>query len=384
MSLCTNNTIVALLTGTGRGAVASILVRGANAEQLVRERFQNKLIQKTEFTQNKLYFGTWRWNDYAEELVVCQTEEHAFEVHCHGGNVASSRIVDSLVEGGAEVVSSHDMLLITQSDKFARSAMNLLPTARTERVAALLLDQSRGALRQSLHGISLHLEKNSTEVAQQQLERLVELGKIGVRLDKPFSVVLIGPPNAGKSSLINAMLGYERSIVFDQPGTTRDLVRAETAVDGWPIRLTDTAGVRETNNQIEREGVRLAKQSLENCDLAIVVRDLTSSAHIDPVNIGLSKTQGRILIGTKSDLVADLMADAVVDCDLDLRTSATQNQGIAELNALIASELVPTPPRTGEAIPLDAETLSALMEAKGCIDRSSVSKAKSLLAELLA
>ena len=176
------------------------------------------------------------------------------------------------------------------------------------------------------------------------------------------------------------MLGYERSIVFDQPGTTRDLVRAKTAVDGWPIRLTDTAGVRETENQIEREGVRMARQSLSSCDLAIVVHDLTSDHRMDPAAFGLASDQSRIVVGTKMDLAAN----ATVDAELNLRTSAQCNQGIAELNALIASELVPTPPRTGEAIPLDAETLSALMEAKGCIDRSSVSKAKSLLAELLA
>jgi tRNA modification GTPase len=86
-------------------------------------------------------------------------------------------------------------------------------------------------------------------------------------------VVIAGPPNVGKSSLINALLGYQRAIVFDQPGTTRDVLTATTAIDGWPVELADTAGIREGDDAIETEGVARALAEIRAADLVVEVWD---------------------------------------------------------------------------------------------------------------
>ncbi len=94
---------------------------------------------------------------------------------------------------------------------------------------------------------------------------------IGSHLVEPWRVVLAGPPNVGKSSLVNALVGYQRAIVYDAPGTTRDMVTAITALEGWPVELCDTAGLRSSREAIEAEGVRLARQAAAAADALVLV-----------------------------------------------------------------------------------------------------------------
>ena len=112
----------------------------------------------------------------------------------------------------------------------------------------------------------------------EQLKGLLRFGDLGLHLTTPWRVVLTGPPNVGKSSLINALVGRERAIGSAQPGTTRDVVTAVTAVGGWPIELADTAGVRQVVDPLEREGVNRAKRSREHADLVVMVADATQNA----------------------------------------------------------------------------------------------------------
>jgi tRNA modification GTPase len=103
-----------------------------------------------------------------------------------------------------------------------------------------------------------------------QLDALLRWSEFGRHLTQPWQVVLTGVPNVGKSSLINRLLGYSRSIVYAEPGTTRDVVTAATAFDGWPVELSDTAGLRDAAGEIEAAGVERARRHLATADLAIV------------------------------------------------------------------------------------------------------------------
>lgn len=375
-------TFVVLLTGRGRGAVASLLLIGPSAKKLIEDRFHP--FQKNAFAKwqrNKPYFGNWTWNDYSEELVVCQTEAERFEIHCHGGRLASRQIVESLAAGGATEISQTDWLGRSQRDPFVSAANMLLLNATTERTAAIAMDQVRGAMRNQLLQVRTQIKNEQIQEANAALDRLLELGAVGVRLHRPFSVVLIGPPNTGKSSLINSIVGYQRSVVFDQPGTTRDLVRVETAIDGWPIRLTDTAGVRESSDRIEQEGIRLARETTKTADLAIVVCDLSDN---QSAKLDLADNVASIRIGTKLDLASSESQDEISKRDLDAVTSAETGEGIDTLHQLITKNLVPTSPAPGEAIPLRSETVETVQATRQHLNCGEISEALHSIDALLA
>ena len=147
--------------------------------------------------------------------------------------------------------------------------LGLVTRAPTLRAAAVLLDQSHGAFASAVAGC---LEDLS------QLPRLAALAAVGRHLVEPWQVVLAGPPNVGKSSLINALAGFERSVVAPVAGTTRDVVTVRVAFDGWPVELSDTAGLRDSGEALEAEGIARTKSRLASADLVVWVMDLT-----DPV-----------------------------------------------------------------------------------------------------
>src|SRR5207244_10480135 len=134
----------------------------------------------------------------------------------------------------------------------------------------------RGALRDELAAIDHALAQGDVPAATKTIEQLLAQADIGLHLTKPWKVVIAGPPNAGKSSLMNAILGYERAIVWREPGTTRDVLTATTAIDGWPVELIDTAGLREASDPLEAEGVARAENAVSAADLLIFVADTSA------------------------------------------------------------------------------------------------------------
>ena len=375
-------TRVVQLTGPGRGAVATLLVSGPTALELVSERFYSVTGRsRLSWSLNRLYFGTWRWDEVAEELVVCRTGECEFEIHCHGGRMAPQRIVDSLTTDGlAELVRPEDWLATQQTDCSIVTAQCLLAAAKTERTAAVLLDQTRGALRKRLLEIQTWINAQSTDQARTAIDRLIELSQLGLRIHRPYSVVLLGRPNAGKSSLINAIVGYQRSIVYDQPGTTRDLVRVQTVADGWLVELTDTAGVRTSDDEIERQGIRLVRSSLAQADLVLLIHDLTQSDRDVDFSPEEFDHTGSLRIGTKAD-AGDSSKRTITE--LDMVTSARTGQGIDRLIDLVADQIAPNPPVSGEAIPLLQSTTDVLLDISRHLSAGNLSEARGRVGILL-
>src|SRR5262249_36933342 len=156
-------------------------------------------------------------------------------------------------------------------------------------------------------------------------------------------VVIAGRPNVGKSSLINALVGYQRAIVFDQPGTTRDVVTASTVIDGWPISLSDTAGLHGTNDQLEAAGIELARARLAQADLVIWVLDATAASGelLEELQrqineLGLRLPNKRLVVLNKIDRAPGRSVPEGV-----IATSATDGGGVEKLLAEISSALVP-------------------------------------------
>src|SRR5205807_1170609 len=149
------------------------------------------------------------------------------------------------------------------------AALEKLAHARTERTAAILLDQANGALETALKAIREQLRQRDATSARQSLDELLKFAALGQRLVEPWRVVVAGAPNVGKSSLVNALAGYQRSVVAPVPGTTRDVVTTALAFDGWPVELADTAGLRDAADELEEAGVARARATLLAADLVV-------------------------------------------------------------------------------------------------------------------
>ena len=139
--------------------------------------------------------------------------------------------------------------------------------------------------------ITVAAKQGLPDPAAARLRELVGWTDFGCHLSEPWQVVILGRPNVGKSSLLNALAGFQRAIVFDEPGTTRDVVSTEIAIDGWPVRLLDTAGIRQGETELERAGIALAREQARSADLRLLVVD--ASQPLLPEDRALAATPPR-------------------------------------------------------------------------------------------
>ena len=275
---------------------------------------------------------------------MCRKAEDCWEIHCHGGDAAAAAILRSLVAGGGVVRDSAIWLERKSPDAIVAAAQHALLDASTERTAAILLDQARGALGRCVEQVISRLQCGDSQTATSLLDRLLQLAKVGLHLTQPWRVAIAGPPNAGKSSLMNRLLGYERTIVFEDPGTTRDSVTALTALDGWPIELIDTAGLRVPGDAIEAEGVNRARSEAQTADLVLLVHD--RSAPAVPVDLGLARTASVLNVANKSDLAAH---PSHADRMPSFLVSARTGEGIPQLSRAITQRLDQSVPPSGRS-----------------------------------
>jgi len=193
---------------------------------------------------------------------------------------------------------------------------------------------------------------------------LLEWSDFGVHLSRPWSVVLTGRPNVGKSSLINALLGYRRAIVADQPGTTRDVVAGVTAFDGWPIELADTAGLRAAQESLEAGGIELARSKLATADLRVLLIDVGEPPQRDDETL-LASWPDALVVAHKADLPdrweGRLPGGAI-------RVSSRTGAGLAELMAAIIRRIVPREPPPGTPLPVSLRQVSCLRELQSGLE----------------
>jgi tRNA modification GTPase len=344
------------LTPPGRGAVASVLVEGPGTIELVQSMVRIKSGRPiADFPENQLVLGHFD-GENGEEIIVRRRGPHAVELHCHGGYSAVAMIEDRLRQNGGQVITWRQWISDFQSDPIAAAAQVALADAPTQRTAAILLDQYHGALRRELDAIQQDIDQKNLVQARQRAESLLAYAPLGMHLTKPWRVVVAGPPNAGKSSLINAIVGFQRSIVHHTPGTTRDAVTVITAMDGWPVELCDTAGLHAQAQGIEKAGVQLAQQRISDADLTIWVFDLTEKRSEEDQAL-IDSIPNALIIHNKADLSRSEgnRPDGVY-------TSALTGMGIDTLIEKIANRLVPAPPPSGAAVPFTAELIEQVRE----------------------
>ncbi len=322
---------IRLLTPPGHGAIATLELRGPTAWEAVRMHFRPATGELPALPiSSRFWFGNLG-EGFGDEVILTakSVEPPTFEIHCHGGPQVI-RMIAGLF--GGELSSAPN------PPSLSELALQLLPRATTLKTASILLDQSNGAFERAIQA--------------GKFERLVQLIPVGRHLLMPFTVAIVGPPNAGKSSLMNALAGFERSVVAPIPGTTRDVVRVPVAFDGWPVELLDTAGLRETESGLEAEGIERAKRSASEVDLVLELFDATERGTSGEA------LPNRIRVGNKCDL---LTAEPT---GFDLLISATTGAGLPELIRMIVNRLVPHPPIPGEAVPFTPELCEAVERGK--------------------
>jgi tRNA modification GTPase len=307
--------------------------------------------------------------DVADDVVLTLKQLEPvpwLEVHCHGGREAVRLLVDLFRSQGLVVCSWADLLRATESDPLRAEAAIALARAPTVRTAAILLDQYNGAFAAALSDILASLDRGDSAAAMTQVDALARFAPLGRHLTTPWRVTVAGAANVGKSSLVNALAGYQRSIVAPTPGTTRDVVTVTLAIDGWPLSLADTAGVRAAGEPLEAAGIQLAREAAAQADLCLWVLDLMT----EPIWPDLSAGNVRLVVN-KCDLVSnwDLEEPAV-------HVSALTGEGLPELCAAISGWLVPEVPAAGAAVPFTEQLCEAVETAGRHLARGETGEAR--------
>jgi tRNA modification GTPase len=327
----------------------------------------------------RVLFGRWRVSaDASEDVVVCRRAECEWEVHCHGGRMPPASIVQSLVDGGARAVTPENWLTRSSPDRLTAEAKIALWDARTECTAAILLDQTRGALSQQVQKTIEWLRNGQWRAAELALTRLEQLSSLGMHLTQPWRIVVAGAPNVGKSCLTNQLLGYQRCIVIDEPGTTRDVLTAHTAFDGWPAELRDTAGLRSAQDPVESAGIARAVKEIHAADLVLLVLDVTAGTDhkIRELCVAGPPT---ILVGNKVDLL--VAGQSHPACDV--LVSATTGQGIPRLIERIVQQWRVDPPlQPGESVPFQVRHVTAIKAARQLLATGATAAAADLMSRL--
>ena len=360
-------TIAAIATAPGRGGIAVIRVSGSAAFSIARA-LTGRDVEPGRFIHAALRDGAGRLLDHALVLAFphphSYTGEDVVEFQSHGGMVTPRRILNACFASGARLADRGEFTLRAflngKLDLSEAESVIELVDAKTDRAADDALARQNGnkaseynALYERALELSTTLE-HSLDISEDELPAgfLEGLRKKSAALEKDISrsarrahegrllregalVVLAGPPNAGKSSLMNTLLGENRVLVSPTPGTTRDSIEEMLDLDGWPVRLVDTAGLRTTSDAIEEAGVNRAHDLIARADIVLyLLGEEQKSAAV----AADAKT---ICVQSKCDVIHSKDSNV-------LRVSSVTGEGLDELKATIVARLETLAERTSE------------------------------------
>lgn len=372
------DTIAAISTPMGEGGIAIIRVSGPESIAIVDRLFKGKK-KLSAADSHTLHYGHLvdpETGKTIEEVMVSvmkaprtYTREDVVEVNCHGGLLSVKRVLQYIVRYGARVAEPGEFtkraFLNGRLDLSQAEAVIDLIRAKTDKAMNVALEQVGGRLskqikelREELIEVLAHIEvtidypehdveavtheflnKKCTHVSA-KIEKLLQTAEQGKILREGLQTAIIGRPNVGKSSLLNALVQENKAIVTDIPGTTRDVIEEYVNVRGVPLRLIDTAGIRETEDLVEKIGVDRSKKALREADLILFVLNMAEPfAKEDRILLELTEDIDTIIVANKSDLKARLDLDEVKRLKPSapmVKMSLKNEEGIDQLEEAIA------------------------------------------------
>lgn len=331
-----HETIAAVATPPGEGGIAIIRISGKEAIPTAAKIFSAPLETVQSHT---VHFGQIRdrsGEKIDDVLIVVMraprsfTGENTVEIQCHGGRLVTARVLEAAIQAGARAALpgefSFQAYMNGKIDLAQAEAIQALIHAKNETALLLAQEQLEGALSKKISSFQKKLTESAAiieawvdfpeeglefapfdemvthlEAVHEEIEKLERTFHQGKIIHDGIQLSLIGSPNVGKSSLMNALLGKERAIVSPHAGTTRDLVEDDLRLNGLHFRLTDTAGIRETKECIEEEGIRRSRKAIERSDLILFVLDVTEKV-IDTALIESLPKEKTIAVWNKIDL----------------------------------------------------------------------------------
>ncbi|WP_322536148.1 tRNA uridine-5-carboxymethylaminomethyl(34) synthesis GTPase MnmE [Bacillus altitudinis] len=376
------DTIAAISTPMGEGAIAIIRLSGPDAVQIADRMYkgpkEKKLVSVDSHTIHYGHIVDSSTEQVIEEVMVSVlrapktfTREDVIEINCHGGIVTVNKVLQLALKEGARLAEPGEFtkraFLNGRIDLSQAEAVMDLIRAKTDRAMNVAMTQMEGRLSgliKRLRGEILetlaHVEVNidypeyddveemthrvlvekATSV-KKEIESLLMTSQQGKILREGLSTVIIGRPNVGKSSLLNSLVQETKAIVTDIPGTTRDVIEEYVNVRGVPLRLVDTAGIRETEDIVERIGVERSRQVLKEADLILLVLNYSEELSEEDIKL-FEAVSGMdiIVIVNKTDLEPKLDVEKVKELAKDrpvVTTSLLQEKGIDELEMAIQS-----------------------------------------------
>ena len=374
-----NDTIAAISTPVGEGGISIIRISGEDAVAVAKRLYHGSkdLAQVASHTINYGHIVDPDTGAEVDEVMVSvmraphtYTCEDVVEINCHGGLLATNRILQLVLSYGARMAEPGEFtkraFLNGRIDLSQSEAVMDLIRAKTDKSMKVALNQLDGDLsrlirhlRQDILDVLAQVEVNidypeydaveemTTKMLkekaldiQQRIQALLKTAKQGKVLREGLATAIIGRPNVGKSSLLNTLLHEDKAIVTDVAGTTRDVIEEYVNVDGVPLKLIDTAGIRDTDDTVEKIGVERSKRALDAADLILLLIDSSAPLTAEDCEL-LTATQGkqRIVILNKTDLPRQVDLDELkklTDGDALIETSIVKHEGMAQLGQQIS------------------------------------------------
>lgn len=374
------DTIAAVATSLGEGGIAIIRISGKDALMITSGIFRGKngrtLNDIKSYTMRYGHIIDRQTDEAIDEVIVnfmrgpkSFTAEDTVEISCHGGIIATNRILEEVIKSGARLAEPGEFtkraFLNGRIDLTQAEAVIDIIRAKTELSMKSALAQSEGrisreikSIRHKLLGIIAHieatvdfpeedLEETTSEITSLQLKSIIDKMEIllnsadeGKILREGLNTVIVGKPNVGKSSLLNALLMEKRAIVTDIPGTTRDVIEEFINIDGVPVKIIDTAGIRETEDIVEKIGVEKSREKINEADLIILMLDASRELDAEDLEIiNFIKERKYIVLLNKSDIGNKISKNDIKELNTDFvfEVSAKIGTGLDNLKNAIKS-----------------------------------------------
>lgn len=368
------DTICGIATPLGEGGISIIRVSGSDSLKVINKIFKGKnssnILDMKSYTMRYGYICDIDSKVEIDEVIISYmkgprsfTAEDVVEVNCHGGVVSTGRVLEEIIKAGARIAEPGEFtkraFLNGRIDLSQAEAVMDIIRAKTDLSMKSAVMQSNGALSKEIgklreymlntlalieysvdfteddeepdETIPIRVQEQLT-VAIEDMKKLLEGANEGRIIRDGLKLAIIGKPNVGKSSLLNCLLKEKRAIVTDIPGTTRDIIEEFISLDGIPVKITDTAGIRETEDEVEKIGVEKSREKIDEADLIVLMLDSSRPLEDEDREI-IEKVKDKkyVVLMNKNDLEKKISDEDIKELKNIIYISAKTGFGIDEL-----------------------------------------------------